>query len=299
MDFSSTVYDSTQHSDFYPPASTGLALSAGELSTFVEQLLSTIELEELGAVYFHQLSAFLPVVSFSLTDLDSRCVYGHASISSTLLQLPLGSTNTQQGDPVNADYYVASALTMSQRSVLNQLHTLFTKQFSNALSYRRMHQMASKDMLTSLGNRSCFDQALTRQLAWAQRHDEAFSLLVIDLDNFKLVNDNYGHREGDKVLISVAAQLSRVLRDEDEAFRFGGDEFCCLLDCQTQLQLECAASRIQASINQSAYLKRLKVSCSLGGAIYREGDSLGSLFDRADAALYKVKHTGKNDYQAA
>lgn len=159
--------------------------------------------------------------------------------------------------------------------------------------------MATKDALTGLGNRAGFEQSMTRQLGWAQRHDEPFALLVIDLDNFKYVNDNFGHGEGDKVLAHVASHLSRMLRDEDEAFRYGGDEFCCLLDCQTQLQLACAAQRIQSSINSSSYLAGLEVSTSLGGAIYRDGDTVSSIFDRADNALYRVKNSGKNSYQAA
>jgi diguanylate cyclase (GGDEF)-like protein len=163
----------------------------------------------------------------------------------------------------------------------------------------RVQQMATKDVLTGLGNRAGFEQSMTRQLGWAQRHDEPFALLVIDLDNFKYVNDNFGHGEGDKVLAHVATHLENVLRDEDEAFRYGGDEFCCLLDCQTQQQLACAAQRIQMSIHSSAYLSRLGVSASLGGAIYRDGDSINSLFDRADNALYRVKNSGKNNYHAA
>nr|WP_281360005.1 GGDEF domain-containing protein [Alteromonas profundi] len=159
--------------------------------------------------------------------------------------------------------------------------------------------MATKDMLTGLGNRSAFDEALTRQLGWAQRHHEPFALLVIDLDNFKTVNDTWGHREGDNVLVTIASQLKGLLRDEDEAFRFGGDELCCLLDCQSQQQLACAAARIQHNLKQSDYLNKRHITCSLGGTIYRANDDAGSLFDRADKALYKVKNSGKCGYHAA
>lgn len=299
MDFISTVYDSTQQESFYPPACTDQALTTNELSTFVNRLLTTLELEELGTIYFQQIRSLLPTTSISLADLDPRWVFGHAKISATLIELPLDNTKTSDDEPVNVYYYFSRTLSLSQVSILNQLHELFIKQVMHALSLRRMHELATKDMLTNLGNRSGFDQALTRQLGWAQRHKEPFSLLIIDLDNFKYVNDTFGHREGDKVLTKVADQLLQGLRNEDQAFRFGGDEFCCILDCQTQQQLECAASRIQLSINQSPYLNRLNISCSLGGTIARKGDDLGKIFDRADTALYKVKHSGKNSYQAA
>lgn len=299
VDFSTSVYDSTQHNSFYPAESTASSLTFSELSGFVTQILSTLELQELGGVYFQQLNSLLPVIGFSLSDFDSRWVYGNAKISSTLIDLPLQGANAINGEQAHAYYYISSPLSLSQREALFQLHDLFGKQVKHALTLAQVQQMATKDALTGLGNRAGFEQSMTRQLGWAQRHDEPFALLVIDLDNFKYVNDNFGHGEGDKVLAHVASHLSRMLRDEDEAFRYGGDEFCCLLDCQTQLQLACAAQRIQSSINSSSYLAGLEVSTSLGGAIYRDGDTVSSIFDRADNALYRVKNSGKNSYQAA
>lgn len=299
MDFTTSVYDSTHNDNFYPAESTGKTLSISELSGFVKQLLSTLELQELGALYFQQLNMLLPIVGFSISDFDSRWVYGNAKVSSTLLDLPLQGASSSNGEQAHAYYYISSPLSMSQRETLFQLHDLFGKQVKHALTLVRLQQMATKDGLTGLGNRTGFEQCMNRQLSWAQRHGERFALLMIDLDNFKHVNDSFGHSEGDKVLIHVANHLANVLREEDEAFRFGGDEFCCILDCHTPQQLACAAQRIQLSINNSSYLAKLGVSCSLGGTIYRENDSATSLFDRADIALYSVKNSGKNNYRAA
>ncbi|KXJ58142.1 MAG: diguanylate cyclase [Alteromonas sp. Nap_26] len=299
MDFTTSVYDSTHNDNFYPAESAGKSLSISELSSFVKQLLSTLELQELGALYFQQLNMLLPVVGFSISDFDSRWVYGNAKISSTLIDLPLQGAASSSGEQAHAYYYISSPLSMSQRETLFQLHDLFGKQVKHALTLMRLEQMATKDGLTGLGNRAGFEQCINRQLSWAQRHSEKFALLIIDLDNFKHVNDSFGHSEGDKVLIHVASHLTNVLREEDEAFRFGGDEFCCILDCHTPQQLACAAQRIQLSINNSNYLAKLGVSCSLGGTIYREDDSATSIFDRADIALYSVKNSGKNNYRAA
>lgn len=299
MDFSTSIYDSTQHDNFYPAESTGKTLSVSELSGFVSQLLSTLELQELGALYYQQLNMLLPVVGFSLSDFDSRWVYGNAKISSALIDLPLQGASSISGEQAHAYYYISSPLSLSQREMLFQLHDLFGKQVKHALSHMRLKQMATKDGLTGLGNRAGFEQSMVRQLGWAQRHNDPFGLLIIDLDNFKHVNDSFGHSEGDKVLIHIASHLVNVLRDEDEAFRFGGDEFCCVLDCQNQQQLARAAQRIQMSVNRSSYLTKLGVSCSLGGAIFRDGDTTSSMFDRADSALYRVKHSGKNSYHAA
>jgi diguanylate cyclase (GGDEF)-like protein len=299
VEFSTTVYDSTHHSSFYPRESQAHGLSVAELTLFINRLLSTLELEELGTLYFQQLNALLPVAGLSLTDFDSRWVFGNAKISSTLIDLPLQGSASSSGEQAHAYYYISSPLSLSQREILFQLHDLFGKQAKHAVSHLRMKGMATKDALTGLGNRIAFEQSMMRQRSWAQRRDEPFSLLVLDLDNFKQVNDNFGHSEGDRVLTHVATHLVNLLRDEDEPFRFGGDEFCCILDCQTDQQLSCAAERIKTSISSSEYLAKLGVSCSLGGALYRIGDSTNSMFDRADSALYKVKNSGKNDYQAA
>lgn len=299
MDLSTPIYDSTQHNSFYPAESTGNALSIGELGGFISQLLSTLELEELGALYFQQLNSLLPIVGLSLSDFDSRWIYGTAQISSTLIDLPIQGTPALTGEQAHAYYYISSPLSLSQRETLFQLHDLFGKQVKHAVAHLRLKQMATKDALTGLGNRAGFEQSMIRQQSWAHRHNDTFALLIIDLDNFKYVNDNFGHREGDKVLTHVASHLVNVLRNEDEPFRYGGDEFCCLLDCQTQQQLACAAERIQSKINSSSYLARMGVSCSLGGAIYQDGDSTSTLFDRADSALYGAKNAGKNTYQAA
>ena len=184
VDFSTSVYDSTQHNNFYPAESTGKSLTFSELSGFVTQLLSTLELQELGGVYFQQLNMLLPVVGFSLSDFDSRWVYGNAKISSTLIDLPLQGASTINGEQAHVYYYISSPLSLSQRESLFQLHDLFGKQVKHALSLTRVQQMATKDILTGLGNRAGFEQSTTRQLGWAQRHDEPFALLVIDLDNF-------------------------------------------------------------------------------------------------------------------
>lgn len=299
MDLSTAIYDSTQHNSFYPPSSVDHVMTASDITAFVGQLLSTIELEELGAIYFQAVKKYLPLEGLSLTDFDARLIYGDAKMSAIQFERPLKQNVCTTSDASNVYYFFSQTLSLSQKDILDQLHCLFEKQVVHALSFRLMHQMATKDMLTGLGNRAGFDSALSRAISWSHRHQETFALLVIDLDNFKAVNDSFGHREGDKVLMNVASQLAHVLRDEDELFRFGGDEFCCVLDCQTQQQLECAALRVKAAINGSAYLSRMGVSCSLGGAIYREGESVASIFDRADNALYQVKQSGKNNYYAA
>ncbi|MEC8417062.1 MAG: GGDEF domain-containing protein, partial [Pseudomonadota bacterium] len=128
MDLSTPIYDSTQHNNFYPAESTGNALSVSELSGFITQLLSTLELQELGALYYQQLNTLLPVVGLSLSDFDARWVFGHAKVSSTLIDLPLKNVSSISGEQAQVYYYISSPLSLSQRETLFQLHDLFGKQ---------------------------------------------------------------------------------------------------------------------------------------------------------------------------
>ena len=112
----------------------------------------------------------MPITGFSLSDFDSRWVFGNAPISAVLIELPLHTdtlTDSSSDEKHSAYYYMTRSLSLSQQNVLAQLHSIFNQQLAHALSFRRMRKMATKDMLTGLGNRSGFDEALTRQLGWA------------------------------------------------------------------------------------------------------------------------------------
>lgn len=301
MDFSTTIYDSTVHDNYYATTDSGSLISATQLNAFMNQLLSTIDLATLGSVYFHQLHQYLDIANVSLADYDNRLVYGKmAATDGVHVELALPICQREADGQTKYVYYAFDREPGPQvRAKLAHFHQLFSQQLIHALEFTRLKQIATKDSLTGLGNRNGFNDAFSRLISRAHRREQSFGLLVIDLDNFKKINDTRGHREGDSVLVNVAVQITHSLRGEDEAFRFGGDEFCCLLDCHTAEQLEAAAARLQDQIRASTFLHRYGVSVSLGGAIFREQDDINSLFDRADSALYKAKESGKNAYQAA
>jgi diguanylate cyclase (GGDEF)-like protein len=122
---------------------------------------------------------------------------------------------------------------------------------------------------------------------------------VFDLDNFKSVNDRFGHQEGDLVLIAFAEVLRQSLRDSDYAFRFGGDEFCCLLIDSDPKANERVAKRITKAIHNHPLFMQHGVSSSVGATSFIDGDSCESIFQRADTALYRAKEAGKNLFIAA
>lgn len=301
MDFTTTIYDSTVHDNYYAPADAGSPIPATQLNGFINQLLSTIDIDTLAAVYFRQLSQITGVAGLCITEYARQLVFGDLSRDRNIgIDLPLvGSLSGLPDQPKSVFYTFAKEPGPTVRARLAQLHQLFTPQLRHAVEYARLRTLATKDSLTGLGNRNGFNDAYSRLICRAQRHMQSFGLLVIDLDNFKAINDSLGHRVGDSVLMDVASQISQSLRGEDEAFRFGGDEFCCLLDCQSGEHLKAAAIRLRTRIRSSALLSRHTVTVSVGGANYRDSDDKNALFDRADNALYKAKAGGKNAYQAA
>lgn len=301
MDFSTTIYDSTAQHNYYPSTKLDSSVSAEQLCALMNQLMASLAIDEMTLAYYQHMTRLLPIASINLRDFDPTLLFGQrAAAGSMCVELALPDCcQNNDSEPRHAYYTFTCPLDGEQYGWLLQLHQLFSLQFSNALEYSRVRQMATKDMLTGLGNRNGFDDALMRLIGRCQRHHQPFALLIIDLDNFKNVNDTLGHSEGDKVLVSLATQIQQSLRQEDQAFRFGGDEFCCLMDCHTSEQLSAAADRLQALIRDSVHLCKHNISCSLGGAIYRDGDDITTLFDRADSALYRAKHSGKNNYRAA
>ena len=156
---------------------------------------------------------------------------------------------------------------------------------------------ARLDPLTRLANRKSFDERFAQEVERRARTDLSVTLLLWDLDNFKIINDTYGHRAGDRVLQSVATSFMAGLRAEDFVARIGGEEFVVLL---TGLSYERAlhiAEELRRAVEGLRFHFRgapVRVTVSCGLTELRPTDVAGDAFDRADAALYRAKHGGKN-----
>lgn len=301
MDLQNTHYNSPFDDRSYGTMPTGNEMSCTQFQAFVGRLLSTLDRHGLGKLYYHELACYLPLSAINLTSVDSQMIFGRYAPQNPaweLLSLPVSAHSPVRPEHF-VQYYFTRSLTRGERKLVEQLHAVFTQQLLQAIAFHNLKALATKDTLTGLSNRNGFNEACRRLLSRAIRYDEPFALLIIDLDNFKTVNDTLGHKEGDKVLAQAANDIHQSLRGEDEAFRFGGDEFCCLLDCVTDACIDAVARRLQQTIAGNDYLRTRGVSCSIGGAVYRPGDDINSLFDRADTALYRVKSSGKNAYHAA
>jgi diguanylate cyclase (GGDEF)-like protein/hemerythrin-like metal-binding protein len=165
---------------------------------------------------------------------------------------------------------------------------------------RQAEQLAEHDALTSLYNRHRFDEDLKRLIAQAERDDSKIGLLIFDLDDFKPINDLYGHASGDVVLQQIAHALQAQLRRNEVLYRIGGDEFALLMINASDEEVMLLAQRIVSTIHSLTFSfsnDTTKVGCSLGVARYPyDATTVETLLQHADLAMYAAKNNGKNRY---
>lgn len=148
------------------------------------------------------------------------------------------------------------------------------------------------DALTNVGNRRFFDQKLSEHITLSERYNTPFSLMLLDIDFFKKINDRFGHDVGDKVLIEFSNLIKNSLREGDVFARIGGEEFAILLPLTTKDKAYILAQKLREMVESSKGITPITVS--IGLVQYEKGDEDKLLVKRADAVLYKAKETGRN-----
>lgn len=162
------------------------------------------------------------------------------------------------------------------------------------LQYDKLTAMAIYDQLTGLYNRYYLFIGANNKLAKARRHHLAVSLIMMDIDHFKHVNDQYGHPQGDIVLQAVSKIIVQHSREEDIAARFGGEEFIIILDHCDAESAQAKAEKYRSLI-EAAKPEQIEVTSSFGVAqMNYDGETVDSLIKRADQALYQAKENGRN-----
>jgi len=168
----------------------------------------------------------------------------------------------------------------------------------NAIAYEEALHAARRDPLTGLFNRATLDETLDREMQRALRHEHALSLVVLDVDHFKRINDEHGHDTGDQVLKAVAESIRSAVRDTDMAFRFGGEEFVILLNETPREGAGVVAERLRARLAGEPVILAdgtpLIVTASFGVATLTGQGSGQALFKAADTAMYRAKQDGRN-----
>ena len=154
--------------------------------------------------------------------------------------------------------------------------------------------MATHDQLTGLYNRHYLNDALSKKVAHAKRHSEPLSVIIVDIDHFKSVNDTYGHLTGDLILKAVGSAMQSGARKEDIAARFGGEEFIVLLDNCTAHDAQVKAEHLRSQI-EALHPEEIAVTASFGVAqLQQDTQRYEDLLKNADTALYIAKEEGRN-----
>ncbi len=190
-------------------------------------------------------------------------------------------------------------LTRQQRDVLHSAVSHMGLALKNALLYREAKLRADHDGLTRIFNRRYFDERIVEEMTRAQRYGQDISLLIVDLDHFKRVNDTYGHQAGDLVLKEVGALLTETLRSTDFAARYGGEEFAVILTHTGQTHAWQLAERLRAKVEKLRFEhegSRFQVTASIGVSAMERGtfSRNADLIRAADKALYRAKESGRN-----
>ena len=193
----------------------------------------------------------------------------------------------------------ASALGADRLRVLSSAANHLALALRNSLEFRKTKARADHDGLTRISNRHHFDTRLREEMKRHQRHQDELSLMMIDLDYFKSVNDTYGHQAGDLVLQEVGKILNSTLRESDFPARFGGEEFVVILPQTREDQAWILAERLRDRIGQTVFRfqkKRFRVTASIGIAGLKPGALTPPecLLHNADQALYLAKNSGRN-----
>ena len=258
------------------------------------QLQTSLEPQRILGLFFREIQRLVPLdaLSYQHKASDLRLEFGlrgHHSISYSL---------SHEGEHLGELVFRRNQrFSEQEQGNLESLLSALLYPMRNALLYRAATQSALRDPLTDTGNRIAMDQTLQREIEMSCRHLQPLSLLMLDIDYFKRINDNHGHSAGDDVLKAVAASIKNQLRNVDMVFRFGGEEFLILLSNTSREAAAMVGERLRFAVQAEEYSAdghAIELTVSLGCSTLLPGESAESLLRRADSALYVAKREGRN-----
>jgi len=193
--------------------------------------------------------------------------------------------------------FSAEALPASQEKIVQAFVEGLRYPLRNALMYREAVSASARDPLTGVNNRSSFRNVLDREVELSHRHGVPLSLIMLDVDRFKSINDKHGHMVGDRALQAIAKCMLSCIRDSDILFRYGGEEFCIALSNTNLAGARKLAERVRRALEILVVRTtgvRLHVTASFGVAALEEHDDAEQLVEKADHCLYRAKALGRN-----
>jgi len=258
-------------------------------------LQTTLELDDLIQLFHTEIQKVIPYDSFHYQHRDVLCDINTAKRSLHVCTYRLEMNAVWLGELTLTR---GKKFTNDDTQLVEDLLCKLIYPLRNCLLYRQSQLSALQDKLTGMNNRAAFDNSLAREVDLAQRQHAPLSLVILDIDHFKSVNDTYGHSAGDLALRTLAESINKTLRRSDIAFRYGGEEFAIILSNTDKAAAHYVAERIRTAVSQlrcNDDTHSFGITISLGVTELQQGEQATSLFDRADQALYQAKHAGRNN----
>jgi diguanylate cyclase (GGDEF)-like protein len=198
------------------------------------------------------------------------------------------------GKPGNAGF------TREDIALVELLGQLVGASIGNISMFERIQHQAKTDGLTGLVNHKAFYEILEKELWRSKRYGEQISLIMVDVDNLKHVNDTFGHRAGDRVIMEVSRRIRESIRQIDTAARYGGDEFAVILPNTSLTDASVVAERMVGIVSATPVVWRkdeITISISVGLGQYGSDDTPDDIASKSDKALYSAKQSGKNTFK--
>ena len=199
-------------------------------------------------------------------------------------------------DPLTMREFYAALVYILIAIVLNSISSWrlnYYKRIQHLIS-QNLTLLSTTDSLTHIYNRLKFDEELQKSINYCSRYNTNLSLILFDIDDFKTINDSYGHLTGDNVLIDLSTMVKNLIRKTDTFARWGGEEFVILLPNTGLNRAREVAQKIKAKIDNYSFNNIMHITCSFGVTSYCGEEDLRSLIHRIDKLLYEAKKAGKN-----
>ncbi len=257
-------------------------------------LQSTLHLQTTLELFYDNILDLVKLdgITFELAQTENPISLGKKAKHSAIYTI--ASSNARLG---KMHFFRTRRFAEAELTVFEMLIGVLFYPLRNALLYREALELSMRDPLTGIGNRQALDSSFNREIKLSKRHEHPLALLVIDIDHFKDVNDSLGHQSGDKVLQQVVKIIQQTLRETDQIFRFGGEEFVALLNNTDIENARLIAERIRLNVAMTPIsLKNedVLITVSIGVSSLKCDDSEETLLERADQSLYRAKDEGRN-----
>ena len=288
----------TNHSTFEHTAPLFTVFSNEPLLS-IEDKLSSLESLQQNLDLKEMMNNFAALVADFIRPFNIRFQSAHGFFSLVQMQRNSFSKSFNLGSMGQSTrlgtitYQSEVALTLDEDKLLTELHQLLLPSLKHALKFSELNTMVYQDHLTNIGNRAYYEKSIQYAIEQSNRTHLGLSLMILDINDFKPINDTYGHLKGDQILQEFARVLTQSVRASDMPFRLGGDEFAIILQPSENCSIAKVHRRINQAILKNTILKEIGCTFSLGHSHWEIGMSSIQLFESADQNLYHHKASTK------